>query len=125
MSADTRPIANLRPHYTDSYYSQPRTVWVAEGYKRNQTHDTIKGASYDYSDRLWQWDWNKADTVTKAIEGLDRRSPAFIQEFLRRYFDKPSLVLVHVMAGFNVGNGYPYQVYGYLPEGKALEGAAK
>jgi hypothetical protein len=111
----TNPIANLQPHYTDSFYSTARTVWLADGYKTNERHGTVKGVHYDYSDRVWRWDWHKADGLYKSIDAsLDRRSPAFIQEFLRQYFDNPNLELVHVMAGFNVGNGYPYQVYGYL-----------
>jgi hypothetical protein len=111
---DKQPIANLQPHYTDEYYREARTVWIADGYKPNDAYGAIRGIEYNYSDRIWQWDWNKADGLYKSIDStLDRRSPAFLQEFLRQYFDKPELELVHVMAGFNVSNGYPYQVYGY------------
>jgi hypothetical protein len=114
---DTQPIANLDPHYTNSYYAKSRTVWLASGHKTTPDsggYEWVKGATYNYSDRIWQWDWDKADVSRKAVdESLDRRSPAFIQAWLRLYFDKPDLELVHVMAGFNVSNGYSYQVYGY------------
>jgi hypothetical protein len=115
---DEKPIANLQPHYTDDYFKKPRTVWMAEGYKTvkdSMGYEWIKDAEYNYSDRIWQWDWNKADSAQKAVDTLlDRRSPAYIQAFLRLYFEKPNPTLVHVMAGFNVSNGFPYQVYGYL-----------
>lgn len=112
---DTNPIANLTPHYTNEFYREARTVWIEQGYKADGAYGTIKGVSYDYSDRIWQWDWNKADAARLAVDAsIDRRSPAFIQAFLRGYFGKPELKLVHVMAGFNLSNGYSYQVYGYI-----------
>lgn len=112
---DAQPIANLTPHYTDDHFRDAQTVWIEKGYSVNRSQ-TVKGASYNYSDRIWEWNWNKADTVRKSIEHLDRRSPAYIQEFLRRYFDNPAIRLVHVMAGFNVSNGSSYNVYGYFEE---------
>ncbi len=113
---DTQPIANLDPHYTNSHYREPRTVWIAKGYKANGRNGTVNqsGVGYDYSDRIWQWNWEKARSLTETIDAsLDRRSPAFIQEFLRGFFDDQTIELVHVMAGFNPSNGYSYRVYGY------------
>lgn len=116
---DTRPIANLRPHYTNEHYKTPRTVWLAKGCKTSGSNDTVKGAKYNSSDRIWQWNWNKAHDLSESIDPeLNRASPAYIQEFLRRFFDKPHLTLVHVMAGFNLINGYPYQVCGYIEVGE-------
>lgn len=109
------PIANLTPHYTDSRFRDAQTVWIANGRKAKGHSGTIPGIIYNYSDRLWQWDWHKCDEVSKSIDtSLDRRSPAYIQEFLRKVLNRPKLELLHVMAGFNVSNGYPYQVYGYI-----------
>ncbi len=110
---DTKPIYNLQPHYTDQRFAKPQTVWVADGVDINR-EGYVEDCEYNYSDRIWQWDWNKADAAQKSIDKeLDRRSPAYIQEFLRVYFENPAIVLVHVMAGFNVSNGFAYQVYGY------------
>lgn len=110
----TSPIYNLSPHYTDNRFREPQTVWLATGYKLNK-RDVVNGAVYNYSDRIWQWDWNKANSAHETIDkSLDHRSPAYIQEFLRYYFNNPKIVLVHVVAGVNLSNGYPYQVYGYF-----------
>lgn len=109
------PINHLTPHYTDSRFAHPQTVWLAKGYKTSGRDEMVKGAGYNYSDRIWQWDWNKADSAHKTIDpSLDRRSPAYIQEFLRFFFDNPAITLVHVMAGYNVSTGYPYNIYGYF-----------
>lgn len=110
------PIHNLSPHYTNSHYKEARTVWLKDGYTPQGRYNTVPGVEYNYSDRLWQWERDKAD---KAWESVDRnqftpRSSAFLQEWLRGYFDNPNLELVHILAGFNLGSGYPYQVYGYI-----------
>ncbi len=110
-----QPIANLMPHYTDSRFKTPQTVWIAEGQKINNRDGTVSGAVYNYSDRIWGWSWKRCDTVSKSIrESLDPRSPAYIQEFLRQVLELPELHLLHVMAGFNLSTGFPYQIYGYI-----------
>lgn len=103
------PIQNLHPHYTNSYFSEARTVYLASGHE-------LDGATYNYSDRIRQWDWDKADAAWTAVRGEDKRMNTANEHeaYLRLVFDKPNLKLVHIMAGFNVSNGYPYQVYGYI-----------
>jgi hypothetical protein len=114
------PIANLTPHYTQPRFAEAQTVWVKDGHKPQGRYQTVKDADYNYSDRIWGWNWEKADQAHKVIdESLDRRSPAYIQEFLRFFFDNPTIELVHVMAGYNVATGYPYQVYGYFSKESA------
>lgn len=115
-----KPIDNLMPHYTNTRFNEAQTVWIADGYKIKRGYgDFVDGADYNYSDRIWQWNRSKADQVYKEIDAsLHRHSPAYIQEFLRRVFDNPNLVLVHVLAGVNLSNGYPYNVYGYITKGE-------
>jgi len=109
------PLHNLNPHYTDGHYKTARTVWIASGYCTTGDYGTVEDAEYNYSDRIWQWDWNKADAAWNSIgDTFTKRSPAFLQEWLRGYFNNPKLELVHIMAGFNVSTGYPYQVFGYI-----------
>jgi len=38
-------------HYSDDYWNKARTVWGVEE----------KNLNYDYSDRLYQWDYDKAE----------------------------------------------------------------
>ena len=115
MKLDNTPIDHLMPHYTQTRYNEAQTVWIADGYKDSGRYHTIAGVDYVYSDRIWQWDWSKADATRLSIdETLDRCSPLYIQAFLRGFYDNPDIQLIHVMAGVNLGNGYPYQVYGYV-----------
>jgi hypothetical protein len=108
------PIRNIAPHYTNEYYKEARTVYLANG-KRLNSEGYVKGAEYNYSDRLWQWDWDKANQaweVARAKE-LPRDSAALHEAYLTAYYGK-ELELVHIMAGFNWSSGYPYQVYGVI-----------
>lgn len=92
------------PHYTDDRFSEPQTVFGAE----------VKGLSYDYSDRLWQWDSKKAEAATEIAKqsGHVIRSANWYQVYLSAYFGY-EVELVHVVAGVNRSNGYPYAVFGY------------
>lgn len=112
-------IANLHPHYTNSVFATPQTVWMAEGRKLGKG-GYVKDAEYNYSDRIWQWDWSKASKANEVIDStINRNSAAYIQEFLRYFFDNPKLTLVHIMASFNQSTGYAYQVFGYLTDDSA------
>lgn len=116
QSKPTAPISHLRPHYTDDRFKSAQTVYLAKGYKL--TGETVKGAAYNYSDRYRQWSsvesWDKAIHAAKA-QFPETNCAAHIEAFLRAIHDDPELKLVHIMAGFNVSNGYDYQVYGFIP----------
>lgn len=114
-------ISNLNPHYTDERYRHAQTVYLAAGCKLSQGHsEYVQGAEYVYSDRLREWDWNKAEAARKAAREQypDYDTAACLEAYLRLYYDKPHLALVHIMAGFNWATGYPYQVFGILLDGK-------
>jgi len=69
-----------------------------------------------YSDRLFQWDTEKYNKLSKKHFGnigqyFSERSPRQIEEFLKDYYNKPDLELVGIMQGCNIGNGYPYWVF--------------
>jgi len=98
-------ISNIAPHYTDQRFdSGDHTVW---GKQTSDTH-------YDYSDRLWQWDYKKCQAAfEKAGESnAVRNSAKYYQIFLSEYFGK-EVELKHILAGVNRASGYPYQVFGY------------
>jgi hypothetical protein len=101
----TAPIHNINPHYTNDRFRDAQLVWGSAN---------VKNGGWDYSDRILQWDYDKATKAwDKARAKFTPNSPAFFQEYLRIFFDAPNLELVGVQAGFNVSNGYPYQVFGY------------
>jgi len=112
MTTNIDTILELSPHYTNPYYNQKRTVFGAPE----------EGLSYDYSDRLSEWNYSKwkasyvAATATGATPGTARH----IQARLSYYYDKP-LVLRHVVSGVNRGDGYPYNVFGYKVDGDTTE----
>jgi|JI10StandDraft_1071094.scaffolds.fasta_scaffold59778_2 hypothetical protein len=99
----TTHIDNLSPHYTNERFKKPQTVWGAEE----------KGINYDYSDRLWQWNYDNAKAAAElANQNATRNTAKWCTIFLEHYFGKP-VQLRHIMAGFNISNGYPYQIFGY------------
>jgi hypothetical protein len=106
FSAAQSPSAILvdNPHYTDSRFDKEQTI-----YGKAQ-----KGLSYDYSDRLWQWDWDKAQNAWQSVKdaNVNKHTQRGHEMYLSTYFDKP-IELRHIIAGINRSNGYSYLVYGY------------
>lgn len=107
---DRNTPLKLSPHYL---HDMPmfETDQIVFGVDTGDLH-------WDYSDRLWQWDWDKAEVSWKiageiaAANGYKDKSANHIQAYLTAYFDKP-IELVCVVSGVNRSNGYPYSVYGY------------
>lgn len=124
----SKPIGSrlLNPHYSDERFRKSHTVFLAPGYRTVEQYGTemVEGISYDYSDRLQQWNTDKdyrAAWKAAADKGLEKDSAAYLQEFLRELFHDPELKLVHLISGVNAGNGYPYRVYGYIRSSKSSE----
>lgn len=97
-------LQNLYPHYTNEYYRHPRSAFGRE----------VDGIEYAYSDRLLEWDYSKHQAAWEHAKnnGLTTQTCAFFEAYLSTYFDRPVEIL-HILAGWNWGNGYPYQVFGY------------
>ena len=100
---------NTAPHYTDSKFQTAQTVF-------GQESDEL---FYVYSDRLFQWDFDKAaESTAKADELVDSRQTAeWYDAYISAYQGKPCQV-DHILSGWNVATGYPYYVLGY----RELEG---
>lgn len=96
----------LSPHY---YHDMP--MFEREQVVFGKKED---GLDWEYSDRLWQWDYKKAEDSWKVANeaGHVKGSANAIQAYLSAYFWKP-INLVCVISGVNRGNGYPYNVYGF------------
>ena len=98
-------------HYSNPFYSRgnDHLVFGAE------TYDTKGRGNWEYSDRLYEWDWRKSQAAYAAAkqEGHPESSADFYQAYLAAYYDK-LVYLFGVRAGVNVSNGYPYRVFGFV-----------
>lgn len=88
--------------YTHPYNYDSFVVWQGEGKATNSV----------YTDRLFQWDWDKHNTLCMKHFGnkgqyWGNRDPEKIESFLRDYMDKPKLKLVKNVEYCNVATGYP------------------
>lgn len=77
----------------------------------------IEANSTVYSDRLYQWDSNKFDTLCKQTWGnsgqyFSNREPEDIEKFLSLYLGK-KIKLVRITQETNQSNGYPYWRFDY------------
>lgn len=89
---------------------------------RGLANEELNGSVY--SDRLYQWDWEKHNALCNKHFGnqgqrWSERQPDKIEAFLRDYLDDPELVLGLVMEGCNVSSGYPYWYFGYKSSKKS------
>ena len=111
MTTHNKDIAlQTSPHYTDRRFREPQTIF-GQASKSQCGH---KHLSYDYSDRLWQWDYSKAEEATQMANdsGAVSKSCHWYEVYLSAYFGK-AVVVEHILAGVNLSNGYPYAVFGY------------
>lgn len=102
------PIKKSRASYPYSY-----STFVQY---RNGENSEVKSCAY--SDRLFQWDTKKYNSLCEKHFGntgqyFSRRNPSTIESFLRDYFDNQELRLIVIQEGCNVSNGYPFWVFHY------------
>ncbi len=96
-------VLHTSPHYTDKRFDQPQTIFGQE----------CEGLAYDYSDRLWQWDYDKSEAAAKAAnESATPKTCRWYEAYLSAYFSRP-IEIKHIIAGVNRSNGFPYNVFGY------------
>lgn len=111
-TTDRNKPLETSPHYSDERFRDPQTVFGKPGPRTGHP-----GLTYDYSDRLWEWDYRKAEEAAKAAEasGAPKKSARYYDAFLTAYHGKPCHV-EHVIAGVVASNGHPYAVFGYRTE---------
>lgn len=121
MSNHPRPIVDKRlaleiaPHYTNDRFTfavgyQPQTVFGDEA----PDPCGHSGLTYDYSDRLVQWDNGKSEKAwyMATESGAPPKSAEFLERYLSAFHGKP-VEVVHVMAGVNRSNGGSYWIAGW------------
>lgn len=104
------------PHYTNERFKEKRSIYLAPGYQVQKQYsiDNVKGAFYNYSDRLYVEYlelWNQ--TCEKLIKKYPKNSAIFYSKLLSLIYKK-QVEVVHILSGYNTGNGYPYQVFGTI-----------
>lgn len=92
------------PHYSDDRWLHPKLIY---GQQR-------KTDECNYSDRLWEWDYEAAERASAACEeqGLTPRTARWTEAWLSAYHGKP-VTLRYILGGCNWSSGYEYYVYGY------------
>lgn len=105
LDLDGNPVERIKEEYPYSYDTY--VVWKKD-YKQG-AGNTV------YSDRLWQWNYQKYNDCCQRVWGDQAqvfydRVPEDIQKFLSLYFNK-EVKLTVIMQGCNVSNGYPYWVF--------------
>ena len=98
-------ILETTPHYNDKRFEKEQTVFGSEPNNGQYGH---KHLHYDYSDRLWQFDYNKAQKATEiANQGSAApKSCRWYEAYLSAHFGR-SVEIEHIIAGVNRSNGYP------------------
>lgn len=92
----------------DAPYSfDPYTIWGFAGPNKECN-------STNWTDRLSEWDYDKYERIAKEVFPVGSQPFSdhncrgdLIQEFLRRYHDDPTIVLLRVIAYCNLSNGFP------------------
>ena len=108
VDLDGNPIK--RTPYSNPYNYDEYVVWKDKNFDKEKY-------SAVYSDRLWQWDYEKYQRYCQEVfknrgQRFDEREPKEIEEFLSMYFNK-EIKLMAVMKGCNVSSGFPYWVFLY------------
>lgn len=100
-------IIHDNPHYSDpDFQNKEQTIF---GKKE-------KGLHYVYSDRLYQWDYEKHEFATKIADKKGKEkfhTCTYYEIYLSEYYGKP-IEIKHIIAGVNRATGYSYLVFGYI-----------
>lgn len=110
---DERGNPVRRTKQTHPYSYDGFVLWKSRDYKPTLPAGTI------YSDRLYEWDYEKAMRLGEKhqIRRWDNTPTKQIEAFLRDWNDDPKLHLVLVMEYCNQASGYPVWRFDYLSSG--------
>ena len=100
-------------HYSDLKY--------AGGRERSLHGQKCKELTYVYSDRIWQWDYKKAEASAEKAKASEfpPNTVEWYEVFLSHFYDK-ELEIPHLMGGCNAATGYEFLVFGYCDKGTKL-----
>jgi hypothetical protein len=104
------------------------TSWDSEQAKKERTifGNKEEGLFYNYSDRLYEWDYKKTTSAYEYAALVAKPKTAkFYSAMLSYFHDGAEVSLRHIIAGCNRSNGYSYLVFGYKYESKPAEDAVR
>ena len=117
---DVDATLNDRPHYTDTRFNKPQTIFCSEPNTLRRDsggYVSAPGLHYVYDDRVEGWDYKRAKkaALVASDSGARPRTARWYEVYLGHFFrkDLKELKLVHILAGVNLSSGYPYCVFGY------------
>ena len=107
---DKNKPLKTQPNYADTKFKKPQTIF-GDKPKSDFGHSYLH---YDYSDRLWQWDYDKAEFSTDVANKSNAtpKTCLWFEAYLSSYFEK-TVKIEHIIAGVNHSNGFSYLVFGY------------
>lgn len=115
------------PNRTDEKFSHPYSYSEFFLFGSRAIIAKTKGA--DYSDRLWEWDYKKADKLWKRYvnTGWAKATEKQLSRFISAYHGKGyrGLTVVALAEGCNPSNGYPYWILWYKPTPKTKKAKVK
>lgn len=99
-----------RNPFSHPYNYDEYVIWKDESFDKEKY-------SAVYSDRLYQWDYEKYNRCCKEVfenqgQQFYQREPKEIERFLSMYFDK-EIKLTAIMQGCNQSSGFPYWIFLY------------
>lgn len=105
-----------RTPYSNPYNYDTFVQWSGE---------CTQGGHSVYSDRLYQWDWEKYNRCCMEVWGnqgqyFDNRTPEDINKFLNLYFGE-EVKLTTILQGCNQSTGFPYWCFIYEKENEEKE----
>lgn len=111
LDLNGKPIK--RTPFSHPYNYDEYVIWKDENFNKEKY-------SAVYSDRLYQWDWEKYNRCCQEVfenqgQMFYQREPKEIERFLSMYFDK-EIKLTAVMQGCNQSSGFPYWIFLYEEE---------
>lgn len=97
-------LPNTYPSWSDPKFQTAQDIF---GHEEKDIH-------YVYSDRLYEWDPQKAKDSERIVneKGISGKTGRWYQEYLSAYFGK-EVEIVNIKSGCNVATGYPYLVFGF------------
>ncbi len=113
ITADGEVVCGLVNEFGNVISRTPQEYpYSYDGFITYRASDNDPDAGTIYSDRLWDWDFKRADALCQKHFGdkgqyFSNRSPKKIEAFLRDWCDDPDLKLIFIMQYCNVSSGYP------------------
>lgn len=116
-----KKIRNLIPTDGSVFGEREHTVFLLPEYRVHTDPygtEVVDGVRYIYSYSLKIWDYEKSIEAWQAAlaANLTPETGRFLEHYLQVYFSQKELKLVHVLAGMDTLDGYPYQVFGYVQD---------